>query len=465
MAHARAARWLGVQPVPDALEVAEHWACAGEVAQAAPWWACAAEERLESNDLVGACRVAERALAALDEGAVQAPTAEGSLLATLGHALCWMGQSAQGAARLAAALAQLEAGTAAWFRAAADMLSAHRVPEVEGRPWAAALEDYARAADSPGARSAAATALCRAATLAWDDARDAEGDALFAAVVEMSHLEPLPSPSDAHIARTRAARAWRRGDFGDCIEALVVALDGFRAAGLTRHASGVRGNLGAVCVEVGLYERACSELSETAREAATLGLVRLEASAWHNLGHALLRLGRLDEALEVEEMALRFFEAHGDEVWSAASRLYLARIHTAGGRPAQAMSEVARALPVLEARAASMQALALAAQAEALLAQGQAEQALEATQRGFEWLDDHGGAGEGELLLHAMALDTLTALGRLDDLPERAALALRALSRRADNLRNPALRAAFLNDVAENAAILRAQPRSTEAHR
>jgi len=465
MAHARAARWLGVQPAPDALEVAEHWSSAGEVAQAAPWWARAAEKRLESNDLVGACRVAERALAALGGGVISDSAAQGSLLATMGHALCWMGQSAQGAARLAAALAHLEVGTAAWFRAAADMLSAHRVPEVEGQPWAAALEGYARAADSAGARGAAATALCRAATLAWDDARDAEGDALFATAVEMSEIEPLPSPADAHIARTRAARAWRRGDFGDCIEALVVALDGFRAAGLTRHASGVRGNLGAVCVEVGLYERACSELSETAREASSLGLVRLEASAWHNLGHALLRLGRLDEALEVEEMALRFFEAHGDDVWSAATRLYLARIHTAGGRPAQGLSEVARALPVLEARAASMQALALAAEAEAQLALGHADAALAATRRGFAWLDSHGSAGEGELLLRAVELDALAALGRLDDWPARAEWAAHALNRRADNLRNPGLRAAFLNDVAENAAIARACTRSTEAHR
>lgn len=457
MAHARAARWLAVQPVPDALEIAEHWALAREVAHAAPWWARAADERLESNDLVGAHRVAVRALSAIEGQSHIETAAEGSLLATLGHALCWMGQSGQGATRLAAALTQLEVGTAAWFRAAADMLSAHRVPDVEGQAWAAALESHARAAESPGARGAAVTALCRAATLAWDDARDAEGDTLFAAAVEMSEVEPLPSPADAHIARTRAARAWRRGDFGDCIEALVIALDGFRAAGLTRHASGVRGNLGAVCVEVGLYERACGELSETAREAAALGLIRLEASAWHNLGHALLRLGRLDEALEVETMALRFFEAHGDEVWSAASRLYLARVHTADGRPHQALTEVARALPVLEARAASMQVLAVATEAEAHLALGRAEVALASTRRGFAWLEAHGGAGEGELLLWAVELEVLRALERTGDVLQRSALAVKALERRAGNLRNPALRTAFLSEVAENAAIARAR--------
>jgi len=144
-------------------------------------------------------------------------------------------------------------------------------------------------------------------------------------------------------------------------------------------------------------------------------------------------------------------------VWSAASRLYLARVHTADGRPHQALTEVARALPVLEARAASMQVLAVATEAEAHLALGRAEVALASTRRGFAWLEAHGGAGEGELLLWAVELEVLRALERTGDVLQRSALAVQALERRAGNLRNPALRTAFLSEVAENAAIARAR--------
>ena len=459
-AHGRVARWLAVQSSLDPLEVAEHWAQAGEIRLAGPWWARAAEDRLDQNDLAGARRVAERAVEAVERLVPPDGSTRGALLACLGHALGWEGETAAGAERLQAALGLIEAGTVAWFRAVGDVLSMARGAADTEALWAARLQLEARRATIPAARGAAAIALCRAASLAWDRARDTEGDALYDAAAALHSEAPLPSPADAHLARTRAARRWRCGDFGDCVVALVVALDAFHRAGFARQACGVRGNLGAVCIELGLYERAFEELDATAREAASLGLVRLEATAWHNLGHALLRLGRLDEALDAESLAVHHFESRGDAVMAAASRLYLARIHTATGRPAQALVEVGRALPVLEAQAPPLHVLALAIVAEAHLADGRAGEAVGCTEAALTRLAALGGVGEGEMLLRAVDLAARAALGADTTYDERLTAARGALSRRAANLRSESMRVEFLTRVAENAAILALETRT-----
>ncbi len=154
--------------------------------------------------------------------------------------------------------------------------------------------------------------LCRVASRVSERGATDHTEALFQAAFELGRGSRSPAPAGAIVQRTIAARAWRRGDLGMVCAALRRALYEFECYGFERLAASVRGNLGAACNEVGRYELALGLLDATVREASRLGLVRVEAVAWHNLGHTLFRVGRFEEAEEAELTALAHFDAQGD---------------------------------------------------------------------------------------------------------------------------------------------------------
>src|SRR5262245_57199924 len=96
-----------------------------------------------------------------------------------------------------------------------------------------------------------------------------------------------------------------------------------------------------------------------------MGLERLAANTRHNLGIALARLGRLDEALGVEEEACRFYETEGDRLYEAGCHVHLAEIHELRGDLVSAEQSARRAASI---GAAAVEVPALARLARVLLA-------------------------------------------------------------------------------------------------
>ena len=66
--------------------------------------------------------------------------------------------------------------------------------------------------------------------------------------------------------------------------------------------------------------------------------------ARNNLGHVLLALGKLDEAWDMELIAIESFVMQGDDRMANGSRVYLSQIHQRKGSLGSAEKEVREAL-------------------------------------------------------------------------------------------------------------------------
>jgi tetratricopeptide (TPR) repeat protein len=213
-----------------------------------------------------------------------------------------------------------------------------------------------------------------------------------------------------------------------------------------------RGNLGHAHLTLGAYAEAERELVDALRAAERMGLKHIAMVAKHNLGLALARLGRLDEALAVEAEARDAFAAQRDVRLEAAARTYLALIHLAAGDAGAAERE-ARAAAEMAAASPPLQSFALGTLSQSLLAKGSAGEALAAARSAVEILDSLGGIDEGEVIVLLSHADALHANGH----EEAARAVIRAaeerLSARAAKIQEAAFCESFLTRVPENAAI------------
>jgi tetratricopeptide (TPR) repeat protein len=456
--HARAADWLRAQAPGSSWEIAEHLISADQAEAAARYFAQAADLSLERNDLTGATDLATRGLAAC-AGVSDADAAVGALHQILAHVAGWQGRRVELAHHAEQALQRLSPSSLHWFRALSDWITVQTdFEDPRTRSRLEALVDAAERVDRPESRAAAAMCLCRVAARVSERGANAQTEALFRVAFDLGRDPDLPPPAGAMVQRTIAVRAWRHGDVGTARAALRRALYEFERSGFERPAAGVRGNLGAVCNELGLYDEALTLLDATVREAGRLGLVRVEAAAWHNLGHTLFRIGRLDEAEDAELTALAHFDAQSDRLMAGAARCYLARIHTHQGRPAQAESEARRAAAALADAAVPLYVLAQAALTEALLAQARADAACRAAEDGARAAATLAALGEGEILFAVMHGEALDAAGRPAEASLRFEYARQAVLRRAAALADPEVREAWTQAVAENVqAVARAE--------
>ncbi len=177
-----------------------------------------------------------------------------------------------------------------------------------------AMDFYQRALAAPGDDALRAMVLAWAATVAW-----LLGD------VERCHR--LTAESEAAAGRSGDDRAWA---MACTARGMAAALVGDRTAmrhyqrALT-HAEAahdhfqivrIRNNRGSRFLNEGSYREALVELDEAVRLADLAGIGMLRAVALANRGHALLGLGRLDEAARELEAAKADYEARGSRMAS-----------------------------------------------------------------------------------------------------------------------------------------------------
>ena len=128
----------------------------------------------------------------------------------------------------------------------------------------------------------------------------------------------------------------------------------------------------------------------------------------HNLGHALLYKGSLDEARSIEQRASIAFHSQGALRLEGVTRTYAAKIALASGDLVAAESE-ARAAKEMLAAAPPLRAAAGAILARVLLAADRTAEALEAAREAYAQLEALGSLEEGEATVRLAYAESLRA--------------------------------------------------------
>jgi tetratricopeptide (TPR) repeat protein/tRNA A-37 threonylcarbamoyl transferase component Bud32 len=462
LGHRLAAQWLEQAGERDAIKLAEHWERGATAARAAPWWRRAAEQALGASDLDAVLAHAKRAVACGAAGPLL-----GAVRAIAAEAHDWRGEFGDAERAARDAMRWLGRGDELWFTAAGVLATA---AGVQGKSdvldeVALALDEQMRTLDeapgdaapppSPRAHDdrepIAATRLAEQLII---HARLDRADVLLARLATS-----LDAPSPAVAGRIHAARALRArygGDAGGNLAEIERAAACFDAAGDRRNACVRRERLGYAHLELGAHELAERTLRDAMATAQQLGLRNVVATARHNLGLVLSRLGRHAEARAMEEEAVIGFRTSRNRRMEGASLEYLALILLDAGQPADAEIAARQALAVASIPPALPlnQAESWSILARALLARGKPEEAVEWATAGADALDRLGGIDDGEAIIRLTHAEALAAAGRADDARAALARARARLLERAARFTDPLLRASFLERVPENARTL-----------
>ena len=448
LAHARAAEHL-TKHGSDPVAIAEHYERAHEPEHAAPWWASAAKLALEANDFPGCIARAE---AAERCGARSEDLAEALLARVEAHA--WLNENPtlrETVERLATSATSLEQEAAALQWRALGALRAGDTTDLE-RTLQRLADLTAR---HPGCDSAVFSAL-RTAANALSAGLVARADALVARFEAAEpHLEKRSPRVLGAWARWCGQRAYHTHDYERALDLYREATLLLRGAGDVRTAVTEEANRGYLLLMLGAYEEASQLLEASLTECRRLGLSYAIAVTQHNLGLALLGLGRLEPALQVEREASAAFAAGRDSQMEAASRDYTSRILVATGRAREAVTEAERAIALL-ATDHPIARMAQASLADALLNCGGPDDtaaALNCVSAAREALLKDPAHFEEPAFILRVHLDALEANGLADEARQAREEARAWVRDRASKIRSEHYRRTFLEGARDVARI------------
>jgi tetratricopeptide (TPR) repeat protein len=360
-AHQVAAGWLEKVGEGDPTLLALHYERAGLQSEAAGLLASAAHLALEATDLARAVALAKKARE------LGLPSSRlGSASADEADAHLWLGDNAQALDAALRALSHSPAASPDWCRAArVGITAATRSNALEAK---ATILEGVRALLPQGELSDAfLTLVAQCAIQAVFDGNVAFADELLRAAP--SGLSSQASTAMAWLLRARAWRALCLGDpalYGTLMRHSALAFD---EIGDLRNSCVQRVNEAYAALLLGRPEEATAKLRAVREETTKLGLDGVTAVAEHNLGYALLEIGELDEAHEVELRAALAFQQQADRRMASASFAYLALVELARDHPDDAARYAATAVDQAP-RSSPTRALALAVQAAVGLGSG-----------------------------------------------------------------------------------------------
>ncbi|HSN25013.1 MAG TPA: AAA family ATPase, partial [Kofleriaceae bacterium] len=454
--HRQAGEWLEARfQGLDAVVLAEHFERGGEPHRASGWYQRAAEQALEGDDLCAAIDHAERAIASLRTGE---PTPEdreriGVLRQLQSDAHIWRGEYPLAAARGREALDALPPASVHWLNAAATVADAWCRQLVHG-DVIALCNKLVELPLTPALHGAYAHAVALTMpTVLWHTDTDLD-IALHQRLDEVAAaLDPDDPIALAWVCCARSWRSLRDGDLGQCHALDSKIVECFTIVGDLRHACQQRAYVGYDELVLGAYPQAEVSLREAIGIAERMGLHQVTAQAQHNLGLVLARLGRLDEAREIETIAMRALDAQGNRRLALTARNYLGLIEIDAGNFDKALAHVTEAIE----NGGDMQTALgpyLATASTACRLAGDVPGAIAHAKRALELIAIHGPPEEGESsirLAHAHALHATgahaEALAAITD-AEAHVLALAA------KIQDDTWRASFLEAIPENAETL-----------
>ncbi|MCU0675188.1 MAG: protein kinase [Myxococcota bacterium] len=253
----------------------------------------------------------------------------------------------------------------------------------------------------------------------------------------------------AEAAIWRAQLAAAAGDLGERRHAYWAAVELYRERGDVRRRAQASVNLADVDNRLGAYDDAVRALRIALNDCAALGLEHAAAYAHANLAYALVRLGRVDEALAAIARARDVAARVGDRRLTQVCELYSLRARLTRGEDVRV--DALELACSLEATSPPLAALAFACAARAALP---SMEALASAERAAALVAELGTIEEDEAevaLVHAEALD---AAGRPDAAREVRAIARAGILAAARRIADPAWRERFLHDVPAHRALL-----------
>ena len=463
--HRLAADFLARAGGADAATLAGHCARARDTEGAARWFTRAVEQALEGNDFSAALEHAERAAQVTSN-----PDVLGPLRVLQAEAHRWRGELDRAEARGEEAATLCVEGSAPWFRAVAEVVTAagRRARYEEVAAWIERALGAPPLTGDTGAAEAKVLFLSRAAVHLGYAHRDDLETRLLAALDAIlgekspSHVDgeeatgamsPDPEPrTAARVHQIRALFGLRAGDTGRYVREHALALAAFEEAGDQRSACLELVSLGSGYADLGAYVEAEDALSRALAGAERMGLRHIAPWALQNLGHVRGRLGRKAEARACLDRALAAGDAQRDARLLGGSRIYLSRLAHEEARFEDAEREAREAAAAL-ASVPAMRAGALAALARSLLGLGRDAEALGEARRAMETLDELGPnkMGELEAFVRVVLIEALAASGDRISARAEAKVARDRLLSRAALIADTSLRESFLSQVQDHA--------------
>jgi serine/threonine protein kinase/tetratricopeptide (TPR) repeat protein len=453
LGHRLAAEWLESKSEHEWLTVAEHYERGARPFKAIDAYKRACEQALEGNDLPQALARARRGIACGATG-----EARGTLLWMSAEASFWKGDFAD-AARTATEAAQL-------FRA--NSKERFAVLGIAAEAWSTAGDQDAFRAIARSLREAIpdddasiasyVVALAHAAARFLYLSAHAELDETLDAIERCIVRAPWESRAFAGwVSDARSTGAMAKGDMAACLRLMDRAAHDFEAAGDLRNACRERGHVGYAYMDLGVYDAAETELRSAIATARRLGLTHVIATAKHNLGKALMNMGRLDEALAIETEAANELMALADPRLGGAAWRYAAEIELRRKNYVAAERAIARSMS-RDDSPQPIYVVNLAVAADALRGQGRNAEALARAEEAYTLLESIGSIEEGEAQLHLAYIEALLANGR--DAKSAIVRAHTFVLKRAAMVKDDTWRKCFLENVPEHARILELATRS-----
>ena len=447
LGHKLAAEWLEARGEHDPAVLAEHYERGGDRARAVTWYTLAATAAYDSDDLRATHARAERAIACGATGSalgrLRFVQASGSLWASELEDPLRFGKASLEILDRAAPERFLAYGVVAtaaiWLQRPAELFAA-----AEG--LTAELGEGALTASQVIGAGNVAGSLYYGGFVARGDALLPRIEAKGAAAI----ADEANAAASVHHAR--AMRAAAVGDPEAELAEQLAAIVAFDLVGDRRNACRHRVNLGSSMQNFGLIAEAEEHLLRGLRDAERMGARSWVLVAKHNLGAAYARGGRYAEGIELEREAIAGFHEMGDRFFEAAARGYLATMLRPTGALEEARAEAERGAELFDdaphARAPTLAVLALIE-----IDLGHADRALAVAEEAVALTKDRG-IFEGETYVGLAYAEALHAIGRVEE-AKTAIRATRArLLERAERIKNPDWRRAFLERVRENAQTL-----------
>jgi tetratricopeptide (TPR) repeat protein len=447
LGHRLAAEWLEKKSEHEWLTVAEHYERGARPFKAIDAYKRACEQALEGNDLPQALARARRGIACGATG-----EARGALLWMSAEASFWKGDFAEAARTATEAVELFRPGSKERF--AVLGIAAEAWSTMGDHDAFRAIARSLRESTPDGDSSVAAyvVALAHAAARFLYLSAHAELDETLDAIERSIVRAPWESRAFAGwVSDARSTGAMAKGDMAACLRLMDRASIDFEAAGDLRNACRERGHVGYAYMDLGVYDEAEKALRSALATAKRLGLVHVVATAKHNLGKALMNMGRLDEAIAVEVEAANELMALSDPrlgcaAWRYATEIELRRKDYAAAERALARSMSREDMPK------PMYVVNLAIAADLLRATGRNAEALARAEEAYALLESLGSIEEGEAQLHLSYIEALLANGR--DAKRAITRAHKFVLERAAMVRDETWRKCFLENVPEHAKIL-----------
>jgi len=449
LGHRLAGEWLEGIGEMDAMVMADHYNRGADRARAAAWYARAGGQALQADDLDAALACVERAVGC---GAAGETLRETSLVEA--QARYWRGELAAAAVSARRAIEHAESASAPWFHAIRELVG----PVVDDCGpdeivlWAKAAYEAAPTTEEAVEAQVACLSWCGGALANFGQS------ALATMLLERAGtaLAALPTRDPWVVLRFHLAKgillAWS-GSLMEAIEHLELALNASEQGGDSRMTCFIRCELGFYWTEMGDPERGEGLVKQVLADAKQRSLETIEAFTLPVLAHALIAMGRLEEARRTLERSLELAAKHGS-AWTLglASSVFSTLAYVEGDwieseRRARIAEESLRSSP-------GPRLAALAALARALLRQGRKAEAFDAAHEATALLDAVGGTKDYESLIRLMGAETTMAMGDESGATAAIGVARERLLERADRITNTKIRTTFLTRVVDNARTL-----------